>query len=665
LAARRNRKDTARSAALRAPSETTTEARRRFLRAMLLPGLCALGVVLLSASFAPWDLWPVAYVALVPWVAALTVVRSRRWTIAIASLAGMAFWAGNLYWLSWVTLPGYLAAVFYLTAYWVVAAMVLRWTRQQRRPSWLALPLVWTALEYARAHVIGGFPWFYLAQTQYTRVPLIQIADVTGQYGVSFFVAMVNGAVLDVIAARRAGPERPSDWSPPAGVIASLLLAAGMMGYGYWRVGQDVQSPGPTIGVVQRAVPNRLTGAGPGAVEIFNRHYRSSLELDGRDCDLIVWPEAVLPRGVNDTFLAVAPGDGETFLQAMGMLFGDDLVAETRASTLAFNWELMRDGQLLPVLWRDRAAGDVPRGVLRRWVDRYAPGGMDTSHMSRAQLERHWKDLARGILPDGSEFMGLSHYGQRVAALTEKLDCPLLIGAGTFHYDPDEKRWGERNSALWFDVGGHVQGEYAKMHLVPFSEFVPFRKSWPWLHRTLRACVPDVMPQLEPGEEVVRFRLQRRSGVSWRVVTPICYEGTFGRVCRDAVIDDGKKAADVMVNLSNDGWFVWPGERIRQSTEHAQHLAHYVFRAVETRVPVVRSVNTGISASIDSNGRVERKLEKESGVLVANVLVDSRTSLYSIAGDGFAVGVCALAVVFLGWTAWRSRAQSGGGTIKE
>ena len=66
------------------------------------------------------------------------------------------------------------------------------------------------------------------------------------------------------------------------------------------------------------------------------------------------------------------------------------------------------------------------------------------------------------------------------------------------------------------------------------------------------------------------------------------------------------KAADILVNLSNDGWFVWKwGPWAGQSSaEHAQHLVQYCFRAIETRTPVVRAVNTGISALIDSSGRV-------------------------------------------------------------
>jgi len=99
----------------------------------------------------------------------------------------------------------------------------------------------------------------------------------------------------------------------------------------------------------------------------------------------------------------------------------------------------------------------------------------------------------------------------------------------------------------------------------------------------------------------------------------------------------------------------------RASTEQAQHLSHYCFRAVENRVPVVRAVNTGISASIDSNGRIVAEVSRGgqntmiSGTLLLDgprggeleylpghgpkVLVDQRTRCYSCVGDAFAVAV--------------------------
>jgi apolipoprotein N-acyltransferase len=169
---------------------------------------------------------------------------------------------------------------------------------------------------------------------------------------------------------------------------------------------------------------------------------------------------------------------------------------------------------------------------------------------------------------------------------------------------------------------------------------------------------------------------------TYRVATPICYEGAFERVCRPMVMENGKKTADILLNMSSDGWFVYRGQdgQWKGSTEHMQHLVQYCFRAIENRVPVVRAVNTGISASIDSNGRLlaeisqHGKREMVAGTLLLKdnakapadvqigpqVLVDSRVSLYSLVGDVFPALVCAVAIGSFAWITMKRRKQTQG-----
>jgi apolipoprotein N-acyltransferase len=171
------------------------------------------------------------------------------------------------------------------------------------------------------------------------------------------------------------------------------------------------------------------------------------------------------------------------------------------------------------------------------------------------------------------------------------------------------------------------------------------------------------MTQLDSGKAPYRFAFTPSAPASVegkeqvRFGAPICYEGTFARVCRDLVYGpDRQKKADVLVNISNDGWFVWPESR-EGTTEQAQHLSHYVFRAVENRVPVVRVVNTGISGVIDSNGRIQEvaggspeNLDASvmaEATLIAGITLDTRSSLYSLVGDVFAQGVSLIAMALL------------------
>ncbi len=127
-------------------------------------------------------------------------------------------------------------------------------------------------------------------------------------------------------------------------------------------------------------------------------------------------------------------------------------------------------------------------------------------------------------------------------------------------------------------------------------------------------------------------------------------------------------------------WDQHPGgplviKKVKGTTEQAQHLSLYVFRAIENRVPVVRAVNTGISASIDSCGRIVASIEPiaTAGTLLLDgkqrndveyadghgpiVLVDDRLSGYDLAGDFFAQAVAVLAVCLLAWAWWKSRRQ--------
>ena len=277
-------------AVLRGPVEI-----RRRLSLILL---CLLSSFLLLISFTPFDYSVQAYVALVPWGLAVIGAGKGRWIGLWVFLAAMAFWATGVYWLTWMALPGYLALVPFLSLYWLIAAIVVRRAFNRGVPMWVALPVVWVALEFARAYVLSGFNWFGLEQTQWRSIRLIQVADLTGRYGVSYFVAMVNGAIIDVFAhplfaRRRSGGGRRARMVF-VGLGVCTLAAGALLGYGAWRLGQKTTRPGPTIGLVQRAFPMSLSGPPLDKQEIFDRHITGTMALADEGCDLIVWPESML-----------------------------------------------------------------------------------------------------------------------------------------------------------------------------------------------------------------------------------------------------------------------------------------------------------------------------------------------------------------------------------
>jgi apolipoprotein N-acyltransferase len=204
------------------------------------------------------------------------------------------------------------------------------------------------------------------------------------------------------------------------------------------------------------------------------------------------------------------------------------------------------------------------------------------------------------------------------------------------------------NSAFLYRPDGQkYPGRYDKIHLVPFGEFIPFKKRLPVLFNLLMKFTPyDYDYSLDAGSEYTVFDMtsgREQQGRTYRFSVMICYEDTVPAIARRFTLDDaGRKRLDWLVNISNDGWFVrFKNGKVFASTELVQHMAVCVFRAVENRLSVVRSVNTGISCLIDSVGRVRdgfaagdlpHQASRRQGVagwFVDRVPIDERTTFFS------------------------------------
>ena len=163
---------------------------------------------------------------------------------------------------------------------------------------WLAAPTLWVTLEFLRTYAFSGLPWALLGYSQYTWLPLIQIADITGVYGVSFLVVMANVVIaqfLTWVTADNRSPIMVKPWKPVAGLAGSLVL---VMGYGFWQLHHqhslDETAPTLTIGVVQANIEQGKKWDERYRDETMRRYARLSKEA-GRDTDLLVWPEAATP----------------------------------------------------------------------------------------------------------------------------------------------------------------------------------------------------------------------------------------------------------------------------------------------------------------------------------------------------------------------------------
>lgn len=211
----------------------------------------------------------------------------------------------------------------------------------------------------------------------------------------------------------------------------------------------------------------------------------------------------------------------------------------------------------------------------------------------------------------------------------EAIGRPLLIGIDAKRFiSGGELRW---NSALYTDAHGAPLGRYDKRHPVPFGEYTPFARDLPFLY-----ALTPLTGGIEEGEKAEAFDL---NGV--KLVPSICYETVLARLIRAQVVELRERGIepDVLVNLTNDGWF-WG------SSELDLHLMCGVFRAVESRKPLVIAANTGFSAHIDSDGRVvQQGPRREADFINAQVSLDRRRSPYMAAGDWLANGCVGLTLL--------------------
>lgn len=589
----------------------------RELRDALL--LALLSGALFSLIFPELSIWPLAFLCLTPWAVAVRLTRRRGVILAVSFVVGFLFFLINLRWLMPVTGLGFVALALYLAVYWPLAAVALRSGRRAGIPMAWSLPVAWVACEWLRAWVMTGFPWLFLSHALWRQIPLIQISDLTGAYGVSFLAAMVNGLLADYICARVQPAFEISD-SPGMArrramhrllptTVAAAALAAGALAYGLYRSGQTGFRDGPRVAVVQEDFP--LVSEPPYGAPypvVLARYLAEGARAAAQRPDLVVFPETVWGATQNRSFVEL-PRD-----------------AINNAHLAAWNFGQQCDQALSAFARGDYAA-------VNRIIEHY-------ERVLEGRVEPRYQPFPR-LPPEGGPAQ------------------PVLLGAVSMDYRANDPARARRfNSALFYDADGRQRAErYDKMHLVPFGEVVPFRNArflgidlhplYEWLNRLSPFSADGSIDySLHAGSSPSVFTHSYNGGTA-RFGVPICYEDVMPDVARAFVWDKGRRRADYLINISNDGWFL-------HSDELVQHLAICVFRAVENRVAIARAVNTGVSGFIDPNGRCFGLVERQGrlvgpgivGASVQTVPLDDRPSLYGRIGDAFA-GLCLAAALLL------------------
>ncbi len=230
-----------------------------------------------------------------------------------------------------------------------------------------------------------------------------------------------------------------------------------------------------------------------------------------------------------------------------------------------------------------------------KWTEASYGGMLERfDRLSRAALALQpdllvWPETA---LP---EIYGRGGGGFDLVGRTVAGGVPLLFGALDSEAD-ETGRAAVFNAAILAGPGPETLEVYRKQHLVLFGEYVPFRRWLPWLGR----LVP-MDYDLSPGARPIVFR-RGLGGVPFAVL--ICFEDTIPELAIRLV----REGARLLFVLTNDAWFdgTWG---------HRQHLIQCVPRAVETRRPVVRCANSGVTCWIDALGRIGGERGESGGAL--------------------------------------------------
>ncbi len=254
--------------------------------------LCIPSAILLIFSFPRSNLWILAWVGFVPLFFAIQN-KSKAKAFLVSYITGIIFWTGIIYWLIHITLPGQIILILYLALYFgIFGLIILAYSLQLTAYSYLLIPSSWVLLEYLRSHLFTGFPWALLGCSQYLNLPVIQIADITGVYGVSFLVMMVNVVIYSAISYKLSAISRKQKYLLPL-LILFITLAYGC--FKIYSLQLKAYSLQLKVSVIQGNIPQELKWDSKNNDLIINKYINLTVQAAKDKPDLIIWPEAAMP----------------------------------------------------------------------------------------------------------------------------------------------------------------------------------------------------------------------------------------------------------------------------------------------------------------------------------------------------------------------------------
>ncbi|RMD86200.1 MAG: apolipoprotein N-acyltransferase [Calditrichaeota bacterium] len=500
--------------------------------------------ILFSLAFPPFKYGFLAYWALVPFFYLLEG-KNLKSSFYWGYVTGLLISLGTIYWISFVTLPGAIATLLIHPLYFSLYAMLHSFVRERLKERYvLAIPFIWTGIEYLKSLGELGFPWVSLGYTQSHYIYLIQYASYTSVFGVTFWVVMINVLIYLILK----NIENRRKVVIYLSTILVLIITPWV--YGKLVVPEEKNfEDALTVGLIQGNIDPFMKWKKENIEMSFAKYDRLSREAAKYHPDLLIWPETATP----------------TYL-----------------------------------------------------------------------------------LHNRQNFM-------RVKNLVQELNIPLVTGTPDYIFIT-RNEYKTFNSAVLITPGSSFIPKYDKMHLVPFGERVPYEDAIPFFKDFIQSLEMGE-GNFSPGKKIVLFPLKQihpatnhefnqNTGFerTIQLATVICFESIFPDLVQKFVA----KGAQLLIVITNDGWFGRAHFPWWLNGGLYQHARMSVFRAIENRISIARCANTGVSMFIDPYGRVlKQSAIFKDEYLVAPVTLRSTSTFFTRNGNVFSRGVSLVGLFFI------------------
>jgi len=482
-------------------------------------GTIVLPAFLLSASFLVPKLFFISWFCLTVWIFNIRE-KSPGKSFLISFFIGVVFFTVTMYWITYtITKYGNLHFLIsfllnillasYLALFFGLFGFVFSWARKKIGFNYALMlaPSIWVVVEYLRGHLFTGFPWNLMAYSQYLFLPIIQIGEFFGPYGLSWLILSFNTAIVYILINKKNPKTFPKMIYP--GVIIIVFICC--LIFGSLRIDKYPKDKNISVALIQGNTDQGTSWTFDDCNRNLKKHNMMILQAAGENAELAILSESAL------------------------RCFG-------------FN--------------RENRFGEI---------------------MQRLSTESGLDVLFSSPTSSSEEIEGRRYF----------------------------------NSAVLLREDGSEPQIYSKVHLVPFGEYLPFRKILFFVDKFSKGVIGD----FDNGEDYTGLILTN----GHRFGAGICYEILFPELIRQFT----EKDAEFLVNITNDTWY-------GDTPMPYHHFALSVFRAVENRKFIVRVANSGFSGIVAPDGRILKRSQLFSKeIIIYSIHPNSIKTIYSRFGDWF------------------------------